>query len=164
MSILDINNGCHFQLPNDIPLFLKQRNNRGTFTITDKKMTRFNITLIESVKFVNFCIEKMKGGEIFVPKIPSYKILDVLNAIQSKAKFNVIGIRPGEKLHEEMITESDSLNTEEFKDYYIINPSYKKNKNSKKIFSYNSLNNQKFLKVKEIKELIKNNLKDFLND
>ena len=82
-------------------------------------MTRFNITLKKSVDFVNMCLSQMKGGEIFVPKIPSYKILDLLHAIHKKPKFKVIGIRPGEKLHEEMITESDSINTQEFKKYFI---------------------------------------------
>ena len=148
-----------------IPLFLNQKNENKTFTITDKNMTRFNITLEESVKFVNMCISKMKGGEIFVPKIPSYRILDLLNAIERNPKFKVIGIRPGEKLHEEMITESDSMNSEEFKNYFVIHPSYRKYKyNTKKIFSYNSLNNSKFLKSHEIKALILKNLKDFPND
>tara|TARA_B100001121_G_C18654665_1_gene605825 strand:+ start:265 stop:1254 length:990 start_codon:yes stop_codon:yes gene_type:complete len=148
-----------------IPLFLNQKNENKTFTITDKNMTRFNITLEESVKFVNMCISKMKGGEIFVPKIPSYRILDLLNAIEKNPKFKVIGIRPGEKLHEEMITESDSMNSEEFKNYFVIHPSYRKYKyNTKKIFSYNSLNNSKFLKSHEIKALILKNLKDFPND
>ena len=77
------------------------------------------------------CISKMKGGEIFVPKIPSYKILDLLNAIKKNPKYKVVGIRPGEQLHEEMITESDSMNTEEFKNYFIIHPSFRKYKYKK---------------------------------
>ena len=138
-----------------IPLFLNQKKENKIFTITDKNMTRFNITLEESVNFVNMCISKMKGGEIFVPKIPSYKILDLLNAIKKNPKYKVVGIRPGEKLHEEMITESDSMNTEEFKNYFIIHPSFRKYKyNTKKIFSYNSLNNKRFLKINELKTLI----------
>lgn len=148
-----------------IPLFLKQKKSNKGFTITDPNMTRFNITLDESVKFVLNCEKIMKGGEIFVPKIPSYKILDLLNAIEKNPKFKTIGIRPGEKLHEEMITKSDSLNTKEFKNYFVINPSFKKYKsNTKKIFSYNSYNNKKFLKINEIKNLIENNLKDFTDD
>ena len=145
-----------------IPLFLKQKKDKKIFTITDKNMTRFNITLKESVEFVNMCIQRMKGGEIFVPKIPSYRILDLLKAIDKNSQFKTIGIRPGEKLHEEMITESDSMNTQEFKNYYLIHPSYRKFKyNLNKIFSYNSKNNKKFLKIDEIKKLINDNLKDF---
>lgn len=148
-----------------IPLFLKQKKNKKVFTITDPNMTRFNITLDESVKFVLNCEKIMKGGEIFVPKIPSYRILDLLKAIQKKPKFKIIGIRPGEKLHEEMITKSDSLNTQEFKNYFVINPSFRKYKsNIKKIFSYNSFDNKRFLKTNELKNLIENNLKNFTND
>ena len=148
-----------------IPLFLKQKRDKKIFTITDKHMTRFNITLNESVKFVLKCEKIMKGGEIFVPKIPSYRILDLLNAIQKNPKYKMIGIRPGEKLHEEMITESDSLNTQEFKDYFIIHPSFRKYKsNIKKIFSYNSLDNKKYLKTNELSNLINENIKDFTND
>lgn len=145
-----------------IPLFLQQKINKSTYTVTDNNMTRFNITLKESVQFVFKCINKMKGGEIFVPKIPSYKILDLLKAIDARPRIKMIGIRPGEKLHEELITESDSLNTEEFKTYFIIHPSFRKNvRKSKKSFSYNSNNNKHFLKVKELQELILKNLKDF---
>ena len=148
-----------------IPLFLNQKKENKTFTITDKNMTRFNITLDESVKFVNMCISKMKGGEIFVPKIPSYRILDLLNAIKKNPKYKVIGVRPGEKLHEEMITESDSMYSEEFKNYYVIHPSFRKyNNKNKKTFSYNSLRNNKFLKVAEINELIEKNLNELNND
>jgi len=145
-----------------IPLFLHQKLHNKPFTITDKNMTRFNITLKESVNFVINSLNKMKGGEIFVPKIPSYKILDVLKSIDNKAKYKVIGIRPGEKIHEELITESDSINTLEYKNYFVILPSYKKNKlQNKKIFSYNSKNNKKFLSIKTLKKLIINNKKDF---
>ena len=145
-----------------IPLFLHQKLHNKPFTITDKNMTRFNITLKESVNFVINSLNKMKGGEIFVPKIPSYKILDVLKSIDNKAKYKVIGIRPGEKIHEELITESDSINTLEYKNYFVILPSYKKNKlQNKNIFSYNSKNNKKFLSIKTLKKLIKNNKKDF---
>ena len=104
----------------------------------------------------------MKGGEIFVPKIPSYKILDVLNAIQNKPKYKIIGIRPGEKIHEEMITESDSINTQEFSSYFLIHPSFRKNNNiNRKPFSYNSKNNKRFLTINELKKLILKNKKDF---
>ena len=145
-----------------IPLFLKQKSNKKIYTVTDKKMTRFNISLQESVNFVMSCLLRMKGGEIFVPKIPSYKIMDVLKAIDQNAKYKFIGIRAGEKLHEELITESDSLNTQEFKDYYVIHPSYRKTtKKNLKPFSYNSNNNKHFLKVNDLRKLIKSNIKDF---
>jgi UDP-N-acetylglucosamine 4,6-dehydratase len=148
-----------------VPLFLKQKKNNKIFTITDPNMTRFNITLDESIQFFLKCEKIMKGGEIFIPKIPSYRILDLLSAIQKDPKYKIIGIRPGEKLHEEMITESDSLNTQEFKNYFIIHPSFKKYKcNSKKIFSYSSFNSKKYLKINELKKLIIKNSKDFTND
>ena len=154
-----------------IPIFLRQ-SKKGYLTVTDKEMTRFNITLDESVKFVETAFNKMYGGEIFVPKIPSYKIVDLAKAINSKAKIKIIGIRNGEKLHEEMISNLDSLNTLEFKKYFVIVPSskfyyvnksfYKKKfkncKLVKKNFSYNSLEN-KFLSVSEIKKIIKKNIK-----
>jgi len=151
-----------------IPLFLSMKKD-GSFPVTDERMTRFNITLQEGVDFVIKCLGLMWGGEIFVPKIPSYKIVDVVNAISAKANINVVGIRPGEKLHEEMITLSDALNTAEFEDYYVIVPSikrwklkdYLKNSSSKEGklcedgFSYNSRDNEIFLSVKELKGLIK---------
>ena len=148
-----------------IPLFLNQKLSSNKFTITDKNMTRFNITLEDSVKFVLFCLGKMKGGEIFVPKIPSYKILDILKAIHKNPKVKYIGIRPGEKLHEELITEGDSISCSEFKKYYVINPSYKMSKKKiSKTFSYNSQNNKEFLTPKKIIELINLNKKDFESD
>ena len=116
----------------------------------------------------------MWGGELFVPKIPSYKITDIASAIAPKLKPNIIGIRPGEKLHEEMITSTDSINTIEFKDYYMIVPNSKyivwdkkkflKSNNSslgkfcKKGFSYNSFANKNFLTVKELRDLIIKNV------
>jgi UDP-N-acetylglucosamine 4,6-dehydratase/5-epimerase len=156
-----------------IPFFFKMKKT-GTIPITDKRMTRFNITLSEGVDFVLKNLERMWGGELFIPKIPSYRIMDVAVAIAPECKHEIIGIRPGEKLHEEMITTTDSMNTIEFDDYYAIVPdsnliSWDKNKfidtsNSKKGkacvdgFSYNSGTNQKFLSIKEIKKLISNNV------
>ena len=140
-----------------IPLFIKQNKEKKYFTLTDKTMTRFNITLKESVLFVLFSLKKMKGGEIFVPKIPSYKILDVLNAINPKKKIKKIGIRPGEKVDEEMITRSDSINTIEHKKYFIILPSYKKIRHKKlNFFSYNSKDNPNYLSVQQLKKVINN--------
>ena len=154
-----------------IPLFLKMKKN-NIFPITDKKMTRFNITLEESVNFVLFCLNKMWGGEIFVPKIPSYKIVDFAKAISTKAKLKFVGIRAGEKLHEEMISQHDSINTIEYNKYFVIAPNskfinwgkkeYMKHnkggKNCPNYFSYNSERNKKFFKISELKKLIKSNL------
>ncbi len=153
-----------------IPILLEEKKG-GVFSITDKNMTRFNITLKESVEFVYSCLKSMKGGEIFVPKIPSYRLIDLVKAVSESQnpKINLIGIRPGEKLHEEMISVNDALNTIEFKKYYVIVPNskylkwnYKKylktNKSAKKCslgFSYSSDTNSKFLTVKEIKNLLK---------
>jgi len=151
-----------------IPFFLKQKD-EGLLTITDESMTRFNITLKEGVNFVIECLDKMWGGELFVPKIPSYRILDVADAIAPNIKREIIGIRSGEKLHEEMITNTDSLNTVEFDNYYVILPSKSlwdeddfinksdslKGKKCESGFSYNSFTNKSFLTIKEIKSLIK---------
>jgi UDP-N-acetylglucosamine 4,6-dehydratase (inverting) len=106
-----------------IPFFLQQAQNGHDLTITDERMTRFNITLQEGVSFVLSCLELMWGGELFVPKIPSYRILDVADAIAPGGQRRVVGIRPGEKLHEEMITLTDALSTVEFSDYFVILPS-----------------------------------------
>ena len=128
-------------------------------------MTRFTLTLSESVDLVLEAAKLMKGSEIFVPKIGSYKILDLVKAINPKFKVKYIGIRQGEKLHEELITKNDALNTLEFKNFYIIYP-YLKNikriKGSKKCkdnFSYNSENNSKFYNVKQLRDLINKNVK-----
>jgi UDP-N-acetylglucosamine 4,6-dehydratase len=95
-----------------VPLFLKQRA-KGTVTITDERMTRFWLSLDQGVRFVMNCIEQMEGGEVFVPKIPSTKIVDLANAIVPNAKFNIIGIRPGEKVHEVLVSEDEARNTVE---------------------------------------------------
>jgi len=139
-------------------------------------MTRFNISLDEGVKFVLDSLNRMIGGEIFVPKIPSFRIVDLANAINPKIKKKIIGVRPGEKIHEEMITPSDSFNTAEFKNYFIIYPqsnfsdwslkeyiknNKEKNFNKVKIgFTYNSKSNKHFLSVLKIKQIIKNLLND----
>jgi len=154
-----------------IPFFLKQKE-KGVLPITDERMTRFSITLQEGVDFVLQCLEKMRGGELFVPKIPSYKILDVAKAIAPDCKYEIVGIRPGEKLHEEMITETDALNSVEFEKYFVILPStnlwnvdkFRKESNSSvgKMceygFSYNSSTNKDYLTVNDLKELIKNHI------
>ena len=156
-----------------IPFFLEKRKEKY-FNVTDTNMTRFSITLEEGVNFVLNSLKTMWGGEIFVPKIPSYKIIDILRAINPNAKIKNIGVRPGEKINEEMISIHDSPNTLETKNYFIITPTLKfrnfkkeylkKNKSFKSCknnFSYNSKDNKNFLSIKKIKDLIKANIKDF---
>jgi len=149
--------------------FFQQKKRSGILPITDSRMTRFNITLKEGVQFVLDSLKRMHGGELFVPKIPSYRISDVATAIAPDAKHEIVGIRSGEKLHEEMITTSDSLNTVEFNDYYVIVPSTKsllkkiliedeKGWLCKEGFSYNSEMNEHFLTVEELKVLISENV------
>lgn len=147
-----------------MPLFLKISKSNQPFPITSKEMTRFNITLDESVKMVIWALQNSQGGEIFVPKIPSYKLTDLAKAIDPNKKQKIIGLRPGEKIHEELITSSDSYMTYDLKKYYaILNPLNKKVKNyyEKKIkkkfpegISYNSLNNNNYLNISQLKKLI----------
>ena len=150
-----------------MPFFINMKKN-GYLPITDKNMTRFNISLDDGVKMVMFALDNAWGGEIFVPKIPSYKILDVANAICENCEKRIIGIRPGEKIHEEMITTSDSLNTYDLGKYYVILPNstkwnlnnFMKEFNAKKVpigFNYSSGSNTEWLNVNELK-LIKENL------
>lgn len=147
-----------------IPFFLDKRKT-GVLPITDVEMTRFNISLDEGVDMVLWALENALGGEVLVPKIPSYRITDVAQAIAPEAERPVIGIRPGEKVHEEMITESDSFNTVDLGKYYAILPSadnalcekYLAKEGVVKVeegFCYNSGTNPDFLTVEEIRELI----------
>lgn len=147
-----------------IPFFLKQKNS-GVLPITHTDMTRFNITLEEGVDLVLYAIENAFGGEVFVPKIPSYRITDVATAIAPNCKQEIVGIRPGEKIHEEMITETDSLNTVEMEKYYAIlpsNPAWKldefmnkfKAKNVPLGFRYNSGENTDWMTVAQIREQV----------
>jgi len=151
-----------------IPFFLEKAKS-GELPITDLAMSRFNITLQEGVEMVLWALREALGGEIFVPKIPSYRITDLAEAIAPSCRKKVIGIRPGEKVHEEMITTSDSFNTVDLGNYYaILNTGgghtvgeYLKKKKGKKVkegFSYNSGQNDKFLKIPEIRDLIRKNL------
>jgi UDP-N-acetylglucosamine 4,6-dehydratase len=105
-----------------VPIFLQQKAS-GKLTITDERMTRFWLTLEQGVRFVIHCIEKMHGGEVFVPKIPSMKIVDLARAIAPGINFDVVGIRPGEKLHEVLISEDESRSTVEMEDMYVVQPS-----------------------------------------
>lgn len=151
-----------------IPFFLEKAKTKE-LPITDQAMTRFNITLHEGVEMVFWALQNALGGEIFVPKIPSYRITDLAQAIGPSCRKKVIGIRPGEKVHEEMITASDSLNTVDLGDYFaILNigaghtvAEYLKKKKGQKVqegFCYNSGRNDMFLKVPEIQELIRKHL------
>ena len=147
-----------------IPFFLARKND-GVLPITDPRMTRFNISLQEGVDMVLWSIEHAEGGELLVPKIPSYRIGDVATAIAPEARQEVIGIRPGEKIHEEMITASDSLNTVDLGDYYAILPvsahysieDYCRRRGATPVepgFAYHSGTNPVFLTVQQIRELI----------
>lgn len=147
-----------------IPFFMKNKKN-GVLPITDPNMTRFNISLQDGVNLVLYAMEKAWGGEIFVPKIPSYKITDVATAIGPECKQDIIGIRPGEKVHEEMITSSDSFSTYDLGKYYAILPQatcfnlpdYIKYFNAKPVekgFQYNSGENKEWVSVEQIRDLI----------
>jgi UDP-N-acetylglucosamine 4,6-dehydratase/5-epimerase len=148
-----------------VPFFMERRKT-GTLPITHEGMTRFNISLEEGVEMVLYALENAWGGEIYVPKIPSYKITDVATAIGPACKQEIVGIRPGEKLHEEMITETDSLNTMECERYYVITPStpiwdvadWQKAFSANAVpegFKYNSGTNKEWLDVAQIREQIK---------
>jgi UDP-N-acetylglucosamine 4,6-dehydratase/5-epimerase len=147
-----------------VPFFLKNKS-LGELPITDKDMTRFNISLEYAVDVVMWSLKNLIGGELLIPKLPSYKIMDLAKAISSICKTPIVGIRPGEKIHEEMISSSDSQNTIELKNFFIILPSlnekiftiYKKKLRAKKVkkgFVYNSNSNNKFLTIKELNQLI----------
>ena len=148
-----------------IPFFL-ERAKTGILPITNREMTRFNISLREGVEMVLWALDHSLGGELFVPKIPSYRICDVAEAIGPTCEKPVIGVRPGEKIHEEMITSSDSINTIDLGQYYAILPSdgrtlsrYKDQKITLQEvqdgFAYNSMNNPDFLRIDQIRELIR---------
>jgi len=147
-----------------IPFFLKKKE-QGVLTITDERMTRFWISLEQGVQFVLDSLKRMKGGELFVPKIPSMNIMDLAKAIAPEAKTKIIGIRPGEKIHEVMISSDDAMNTLEFDTYFVIQPShpwwdnldYIKINGGKKVddnFSYSSGNNTQWLTIEELRKMI----------
>ncbi|MBN8879635.1 MAG: UDP-N-acetylglucosamine 4,6-dehydratase (inverting) [Sphingobacteriales bacterium] len=147
-----------------MPFFLKKRK-EGVLPITDSNMTRFNISLQEGVDMVLHALESAWGGELFVPKIPSYKIVDVAKAIAPECEHRVVGIRPGEKIHEEMITASDSFSTYDLGKYYAILPQtpvwdideFIRAFKAKKVpvgFSYSSGTNPEWLSIKDLRELI----------
>jgi UDP-N-acetylglucosamine 4,6-dehydratase len=151
-----------------IPFFL-ERKKTGILPITDPAMTRFNISLQEGVDMVLWALENALGGEIFVPKIPSYRITDVANAIGPECEHSVVGVRPGEKIHEEMITASDSFNTVDLGQYFAILPQSGKVTKPKHDqlqnpipvspgFTYNSGSNPEFLTVEKIRQLIREHI------
>jgi UDP-N-acetylglucosamine 4,6-dehydratase/5-epimerase len=147
-----------------IPLF-KTMKKTGVIPITDPRMTRFWITLEQGVRFVLKCLDLAEGGELFVPKIPSMKLIDLANAIAPDCRYEIVGIRPGEKIHEVLVTEDDARHTLEFDDYFIIEPEFNwwnsKNHRSnggqtvKEGFVYDSKTNSKWLTVNDLRELVK---------
>jgi UDP-N-acetylglucosamine 4,6-dehydratase/5-epimerase len=145
-----------------VPLFLKQRAG-GKITITDDRMTRFWLSLDQGVRFVIHCIEEMEGGEVFIPKIPSTKVTDLAKAVAPDAELDIIGIRPGEKLHEMLISEDEARNTVELEKMFVVQPAeaiwfgyswQDKGKHLKEGFSYSSDNNSEWLDVDGIKKYI----------
>lgn len=147
-----------------VPLFLEQART-GVLRITHPDMTRFSITLQEGVDTVLWTLENMQGGEIVVPKLPSYRVLDLASAIAADAKIDIVGIRPGEKLHEEMLTSSDSFGTIMLDSHYVIVPIDHLNLKNYYVndfaghqvppgFSYNSNDNPVFLTVSQLKRLV----------
>ncbi|MCS6907925.1 MAG: UDP-N-acetylglucosamine 4,6-dehydratase (inverting) [Anaerolineales bacterium] len=146
-----------------VPTFLKQREN-GRLTITDTRMTRFWISLEDGVRFVIRCIEQMEGGEVFIPKSPSMRIVDLARAIAPEAELEVIGIRPGEKLHEMLIHEDEARSTVELDDMYVVQPTTElwfghswraRGKPLPEGFRYASDTNSQWLTIEEIQAIIR---------
>jgi UDP-N-acetylglucosamine 4,6-dehydratase len=145
-----------------VPVFLKQRQN-GKVTITDDRMTRFWLSLEQGVRFVIACIEQMQGGEVFVPKIPSMKVIDLARAIAPEAQVEIIGIRPGEKVHEVLISEDEARHTVEMERMFVVQPAeatwfgynwQDKGKLLEDGFFYSSDNNSEWLDLEGIKKFI----------
>jgi len=142
----------------------KEQKKTGVLTVTDKKMTRFWLTLEQAVDFVVKCIERMHGGEVFVPKVPSMKIIDLAQAISPGCELKEIGIRPGEKINEILLTKDESRHAAEFEDYFAIEPEHPwwdtenmaKMKQFPEGYEYRSDNNSIWLTTEELLELIKN--------
>ncbi len=145
-----------------IPLFIKQNKEKKDFTLTDQNMTRFNIFMNNAIDTVEWSLLNMKGSEIIVPKLKSFRIIDLIRAINNKPKIKLIGIRAGEKIHEELISESDSRLTIDIGNYYIILPEKKffskyKHKKLPRQFVYRSDINKDKLNVSQIKKILKEN-------
>ena len=146
-----------------VPLFIRQREH-GVVTVTDERMTRFWISLEQGVRFVIRCLTEMHGGEVFVPKIPSMKVSDLAKAMAPEAEINYIGIRPGEKLHEVLISEDEARSVIEMKDMFVVQPAEaywfgryweSKGKTIDDGFRYVSNKNENWLTVAQIKKIIK---------
>jgi UDP-N-acetylglucosamine 4,6-dehydratase len=148
-----------------VPFFLKKRD-EGAIPITDERMTRFNITLERGVDLVLMALEGMRGRELYVPRIPSFRIVDLAEAIAPGVRLDVVGIRPGEKLHEDLITETDALNAVEFEDHFVCLPSmgpqdidgYAAELGGRRCaagFRYNSGTNSEWLSVDDLRTLIR---------
>ncbi len=146
-----------------VPMFIKQRQNGGKVTITDDRMTRFWISLEQGVRFVIRCTEEMHGGEVFVPKIPSMSLIDLAKAVAPEAQVDIIGIRPGEKLHEVLISDDEARNTVELDDMFVVQPAEafwfgreweKQGKLLQDGFRYASNTNPQWLSVEQIREII----------
>jgi UDP-N-acetylglucosamine 4,6-dehydratase len=143
------------------PIFIKQRQT-GVLTITDERMTRFWLTLEQGVRFVIRCIEQMQGGEVFIPKIPSTRIVDLAAAIAPNARLEMVGIRPGEKLHEVLISEDEARSALEREDMYIVKPSatlWQRNLQYEgeplpEGFHYASDNNPEWLSIEQIRQMV----------
>ncbi len=145
-----------------VPVFMRQRD-EGVVSITDERMTRFWISLEQGVRFVIRCLEEMQGGEVFVPKIPSMKVVDLAKAVAPEAKVNIIGIRPGEKLHEVLISEDEARTVVELDDMYVVQPAEalwfghawaKKGTPIADEFRYVSNTNSDWLNVEQIKDIV----------
>ena len=145
-----------------VPIFIRQRG-EGVLTITDERMTRFWLSLEQGVRFVIRCIEQMQGGEVFVPKIPSMNIIDLAKAIAPDAKLNVVGIRPGEKLHEVLISRDESRSTVELEDMFVVQPAeaiwfgYAWKDKGEPLpdgFRYSSSDNDDWLDLEQIREIV----------
>jgi len=145
-----------------VPMFLQQKQN-GVITITDERMTRFWISLEQGVHFVIRCLEEMRGGEVFVPKIPSMNMMDLAKVIAPESKIEIIGIRPGEKLHEVLISEDEARTVVEMEDMYIVQPAEafwfgreweNMGKLLKDDFRYASNTNSEWLTLQELSEII----------
>ena len=146
-----------------VPIFLEQKKKDLPFTITDKSMTRFSLTMDEAVRMVTWSLQNSQGGDIVIPKIKSYNILDIAKAIDPKRKIRIIGLRPGEKIYEELISKDETNDIYDIGKYYIIKSNLVfRNKNLKKIGkkvklsnSYNSKENS-FLSTSKLSQIIKN--------
>lgn len=144
-----------------VPLF-REQSKTGRISVTDERMTRFWLTLDQAVHFVLRCLEKMEGGEVFVPKIPSMRIMDLARAIAPNCKVDFVGIRPGEKLHEALVSEDEARHTVELQDSFVITPMHPwwkgqtnpTGKNLPEGFRYTSDTNQQWLKIDDLRELI----------